>query len=562
MPYSSNSGKFFCDRAVMRITSQLSHALFESHRILDVGAGSGTYSDRYGKTYLDRVKFKWTGVEIWEPYVAKFGLESKYDTLIVGDAIEHLITESKRMISYDLCFMGDVVEHVSKEAAIKMVELALKCCNAIILSIPIIHYPQEAYDGNPYEKHVKDDWSHQEVMETFGNVVVEYGVENEIGVYVLSTRKTNLLKDVLRPQVACYSICKNEEHFIERFYESIQDADFIAIVDTGSTDSTFDKLVSFVYHRTEQHGHEEEFKCDVGADLQGGIHSIRIATDGAMQVMRAWIHPWRFDDARNIALCSLPEDPDVCISIDIDELLEPGWKEVICAAVLDDLHRQGKPADRYNHRFSTIWNWQNPEQAPNFTDHWHERIHSRKGYFWKLPVHEILVKDGPEQMRWLQDLKMIQKPDLSKSRSSYLTLLERSLKEEPNRWKLWSFYASDLQGVNRFDDALLALNKAKTLPDADKAFLSFQCSNIYKHLGNHSKAIAEMLIATTESTSREYRVWLARLYRDLNKPREALNSILMAAEVTERTQGYSYDPTCWGQQFDDLVEQLTAECKL
>jgi tetratricopeptide (TPR) repeat protein len=530
---------------------QLSHALFGTHKILDIGVGSGTYSDRYSKTYLPRSKFEWTGVEIWEPYVEKFGLAAKYDHLEITDASIFLSQQLTAGVNYDICFMGDVVEHVSKDEAVKMVEMAVQTCNAVILSIPIIHYPQEEYEGNPYEKHVKDDWSHQEVMETFGELVAEYGVESEIGVYVLSKKKYNLLKLVLKPQIACYAICKNEESFIDRFYESIHEADFISIVDTGSTDATFSKLVSHVLHRAEQHGHEEEFKCEVGAD---GF--LKFASDGEMIVQRAWVNPWRFDDARNIALCSLPEDPDVCISIDIDELLEPGWKEVLSKAILDDLHSQGRPADRYHHRFSTIWNWKDPEPH-NFSDHWHERIHSRKGYRWKLPVHEVLVKDGPEQVRWLHDLKMVQKPDLSKSRSSYLPLLEQAIREDPTRWKLFSFYAGELQGVNRLSEALEAIRKAKELPSADRAFLSFQASGMHRKLGDNKKALAEMMTAVTEAPDREYRVWLARLYRDLNKPREALNAVLMAAEVTERSYGYAYDPSCWGEQFDALVNELT-----
>jgi tetratricopeptide (TPR) repeat protein len=355
-----------------------------------------------------------------------------------------------------------------------------------------------------------------------------------------------------KPQIAVYAICKNEETFIERFYRSIENADFISIVDTGSTDSTFDQLVSLVKERAKQYG--QDLKIETYES------KIRNASEGSMQVHRALVDPWRFDDARNIALNLLPKDPDVCISIDIDELLEPGWKDILSRAILEDLHTLGRPADRYHHRFSTIWNWQYPDQPSNFTDHWHERIHSRKGYHWKLPVHEILVKDGPEEVRWLSDFRIIQKPDIGKSRSSYLPLLEQSLKEDPNRWKSWSFYAGDLQGTGRFQEAIDAINKAKLSPDADQAYLCFQASTNYTQISDTQKAISEMLQAVSSSNNREYRVHLAQLYRGLNKPREALNAILMASEITQRTYGYSYDPNCWGPPFDKLVEQITAEC--
>lgn len=532
---------------------QLFHTLFDDHRILDLGVGCGTYSDRYSRTLLPRGKFYWTGVEVWQPYVEKFGLQGKYDWIALTDAITFLRNSTD---NHDVCFIGDMLEHVSVEDAKILMDLVLSRCNAVILSIPLGHYPQDEYEGNPYEKHVKDDWSHEEVMSFWGDDVVEYGIESEIGVYVLSRKKKNLLKDVLRPQVAVYAICKNEKHFLDRFYHSIEDADFITIVDTGSTDGTFEHLIELVKLHTEQHGHEEEFKVELGAN---GLP--RNAHDGMMQVHQAWVDPWRFDDARNVALSLVPEDADVCISVDIDEALTGAWKEVICRAVLEDLHRFGKPADRYNHRFSTIWNWDKPEQPQNFTDHWHERIHARKGFRWKLPVHEVLVCDHPERIQWLHEFKMIQLPDTSKPRSSYLPLLEQSLKEDPSRWKSWSFYAGDLSSAGRFQESIVALSKAKALPDADLAYLAYQTSSVYRAMGDSSKAVAELWTAINHSDCREYRVWLARLYRDINKPREALNLVMMASEIQNQTSGYTYDPTCWGPQFDQLVEQLTAECK-
>ena len=556
MPYSSYSGKIFCDRTVSRIVHQLDHALIRHHKVLDLGVGAGAYSDRYAGSFLKRGKFHWTGVEIWTPYIQKFGLMNKYDAIAIADAISFLQTSQEQ---YDICFAGDLLEHMTKEQAMKLVELALQRCSTLIVCIPIVHYPQGEFEGNPYEAHVKDDWSVEEFLSTFGDRVVSYGRENEIGAFVLSSSHNTLLRNTLQPQIAVYGICKNEMKFIDRFYQSIEDADFISIVDTGSTDGTFERLIELVRERTVHHSHEEEFKIEY---LDGRI---RNATDGAMQVHQAWFDPWRFDDARNVALGLIPTDADVCISIDIDEIFAFGWKEEIKRAVLQDLQTIGKPADRYHHRFSTIWNWEWVEKEnaiPNATDHWHERIHSRSGYRWKLPVHEVLVKDGPENVRWLHNLKMIQKPDLSKGRSSYLRLLEQSLKEDPNRWKSWSFYAGELSAVGRDDDAIEAIRRAKQLPDSDQAFLCYQEHSFFRKKNDINAATFSILNAVALSNAREYRVWLARFYRDINKPREAMNAIMMASEITNKTDGYAYDPTCWGVEFDKLVEQLTAECKL
>lgn len=42
-------------------------------------------------------------------------------------------------------------------------------------------------------------------------------------------------------KVCVYAICKNEETFVDRWYNYMKKADDIYVLDTGSTDNTFDK---------------------------------------------------------------------------------------------------------------------------------------------------------------------------------------------------------------------------------------------------------------------------------------------------------------------------------
>ena len=39
-------------------------------------------------------------------------------------------------------------------------------------------------------------------------------------------------------KVCVYAICKNEENFIKRWYDSVKEADDIYVLDTGSTDNS------------------------------------------------------------------------------------------------------------------------------------------------------------------------------------------------------------------------------------------------------------------------------------------------------------------------------------
>lgn len=98
-------------------------------------------------------------------------------------------------------------------------------------------------------------------------------------------------------KIIIYAICKNEAQFAKRFLAFCAEADGVYVLDTGSTDGT--------------------------PELLRGL--------GAA-VYEQTITPWRFDIARNASLEMLPEDADVCICLDLDEVLCPGWREALEAA--------------------------------------------------------------------------------------------------------------------------------------------------------------------------------------------------------------------------------------
>ncbi len=68
-------------------------------------------------------------------------------------------------------------------------------------------------------------------------------------------------------RVAVYTIALNEEKFLNSWFESVKDADYLLIADTGSSDDTVEKAKAL------------------------GVSVIRIK-----------VSPWRFDIARNTAL--------------------------------------------------------------------------------------------------------------------------------------------------------------------------------------------------------------------------------------------------------------------
>jgi hypothetical protein len=131
-------------------------------RILDVGAGSGTYS-----TYLNNNGYAGSidAIEVWAPYIEEFSLYTQYDNVFEDDVRNHVD------FNYDVVIFGDILEHMSKEDALALWSRVSESASYAVIAIPIIHYHQGEINGNPYETHVKDDWSHEEVLNSFDGII-------------------------------------------------------------------------------------------------------------------------------------------------------------------------------------------------------------------------------------------------------------------------------------------------------------------------------------------------------------------------------------------------------
>ncbi len=196
MPHSKKAGKATIVEWVeqLKVQGKLTHKA-----ALDIGVGEGAYlnclkhkyqagGDKYQTLKQNweidagpLSEHRWTGVEVWEPYIDKFDLRSKYDTILNEDVRK---LDYNKLGPFDVAVAGDVLEHMAKEDAVQVVEQILRISTYLFISIPIIHYPQEPVHGNPYEAHIKDDWSHGEMMETFPQII-EHKVGRRVGVYML-----------------------------------------------------------------------------------------------------------------------------------------------------------------------------------------------------------------------------------------------------------------------------------------------------------------------------------------------------------------------------------------
>ena len=176
MPFSSHSGKEF-----------IKSLNLNAKTVLDVGAGCGTY-----RSMFPTLGQHWTALEVWQPYVDKYNLRDKYDTVIVEDLRTWNPTKT-----YDICFCGDILEHMTEKEAVQVLNKLREIATTVIVSIPIGYYPQGEYEGNPYEIHVEDHWTHPRFVNAFGKPYQSY-LEKEIGVYVFKNDHTHNGKGVYR----------------------------------------------------------------------------------------------------------------------------------------------------------------------------------------------------------------------------------------------------------------------------------------------------------------------------------------------------------------------------
>ena len=143
--------------------------------MLDIGAGSGTY----GKLFVEHFPHAYRiGVEVCAPYLTQFDLPRLYDEMRLED-----VRDMYLLPRADVIILGDVLEHMTEGEALMVWERALYSARkAVYLSVPIVHYPQGPHEGNPFEEHVVDDYSHERILETFSGIGAHWTGE-VVGVY-------------------------------------------------------------------------------------------------------------------------------------------------------------------------------------------------------------------------------------------------------------------------------------------------------------------------------------------------------------------------------------------
>ena len=298
-------------------------------------------------------------------------------------------------------------------------------------------------------------------------------------------------------KVCVYAICKNEEKFAKRWYDSMKEADKIFVLDTGSTDGSFDTLKEL----------------------------------GAI-VKREIITPWRFDEARNMSLDMIDKDADICVCTDLDEVFEEGWRDKVEKAWVNGTTRLGY-----------TYNWSLDEEGNPLVSFDSDKIHARDGYRWTHPVHEVLSYDGVEKRALDESIVLNHYPDRAKSRGSYLPLLELSVKEDPFDDRNTHYLGREYMYYERWNEAIdtlihhLSLERA-VWKDERCASMRF-IGRCYKHLNRSLEAEMWYKKAIDEAPHlKEPYSELALFYYDQGEYTKAIPLLLNTLKIKKGYKSY------------------------
>lgn len=246
-------------------------------------------------------------------------------------------------------------------------------------------------------------------------------------------------------KICVYAIAKNETKFVERWYESMKEADNIVVLDTGSDDDTAEKL------------------------LRLGV-----------TVKKMPIVPWRFDVARNESMKLIPSDCNILVCTDLDEYFEPGWADILREKWIEGKHIMCEYTYYLASGKKIVYN----------------KI-CGKGWHWKFPVHEFMVRDNgnenypsrEETLVLVNEIVLHHKPDTTKSRSSYLKLLELRAEEDPKDLYGLYYLALEYEKV----DIKKAIEVAKRGIESSednfyKMAFNVNVASLYEEIGESKKA--------------------------------------------------------------------------
>lgn len=289
--------------------------------------------------------------------------------------------------------------------------------------------------------------------------------------------------------------------------DSMSEADWVCVLDTGSTDGTVERLRAR------------------GAHVEQKI-----------------IDPWRFDTARNESMRLIPEEADICCCVDLDEQFHPGWRAALEKAWQPDTTRA---------RYRYVWSFRGDGSEGHVF--YPEKIHARGVYRWTRPVHEVLeyTGEGKERCVTVEGMQLDHHPDPAKSRGQYLPLLELAVTEDPEDDRSCHYLGREYMYHGAWEKAIATLKRHLSLKRAtwaDERCASMRyIARCYRRLGRDDLAAVwyHRAIAEAPHLREPYLDYAALLYDGQNWP-GLVYFCSCALAITERSPSYITEAEAWG----------------
>jgi len=321
-------------------------------------------------------------------------------------------------------------------------------------------------------------------------------------------------------KTAVYAIALNEEEFAERFMLRCGEADLVLVGDTGSSD------------RTRQ-----------------------ILRDFGAQVVDLRVKPWRYDVPRNALLSLLPEDVDLCVKLDFDEILPANWREPLERDFVPGKHHRVE--FRYVHSYKPDGSY----ATVGFKTFFHARYH----YIWRHAVHEMLyfVGDGEEKICTVGDLVVEHRQIPRARRQGYLALLELECRDAGTTPRHLFWLGREYVLHARWQDACDTLRQFLNLADTwrvERSTAMGLLANATCRLGRDQEALGWYERSCAEAPNeREPWIDLARFHFRRKQWRRAYRSIMRALSLSRRPEHYLVRRDSWNEEPYDLAAKCAFE---
>ena len=306
-------------------------------------------------------------------------------------------------------------------------------------------------------------------------------------------------------KIAAYTIAKDEERHVGRWAKHLKEADGLFVLDTGSADRTVQALL-----------------------------------DNDVVVYQATYNPWRFDKPRQDLLDQIPIDYDLCMSIDMDEYLSPGWRQHIESVWTSEINR--------------LW-YSYVHKAEN--KFWANKFHGRHSHYWKYPVHETVEPYTTDNYATATEVILNHWPDDTKSRSSYLPLLKIAVDENPESEEHWLWYVNELL-TQKSDDVdyceYLVRQYIEGGPIVSPRYRYSMCSWLGSIMNDPDRQLYWYMRSAHEDPSARDAYWALAMYwyeRDDNKRASIVAENALAK--TERVYSSIHQPKAWNGDFEWLA---------